>query len=192
MLISWLYNYLGSKEDVDKEDLVFGLGFVLVFGLVVGLVFGLPVDLVVDLGVGLAGGLVFGLVDIFNTSLEYFIVVLLAIFVISECLYWLDKHRWDHLDRWGNTLVKKTECILETGLVVVNVCNIVNHYRDIINFFGTQQETVRMVLSFVGYGTIIVLIIAGYVWFNSLRYKESGIEKVSDKKKEENKKTSKK
>ena len=144
MLLSWLYNKI---PDENKEEFAVGLAF------------------------GLAVGLAVGLAGIYNISFQYFIIVFLMIIVISEIFYWLDKHRWDDLGRWGNTIVKKCEALLETSLIVVNVCNLYNYGGDLLSWFGGKDDELNMLLSFVGWGTIIVLIIVGYVWFNSLKYK---------------------
>jgi len=148
-----------------------GLAGGLFFGLVAGLAGGLVAGLVAGLAGGLVAGLVSGFIEIIN-SMEQLIIIVILILFISEVLYWLDKHRWDDLGRWSNTFLKKGECLFETSLIVVNIRNVLFHYQDVIDFFSSQQETVHMVLSVVGYGTIIVLLIVGYIWLNSLKYKE--------------------
>jgi len=178
MLLSYIINRV--EDDDLAECLVFGLVFGLAVGLAGGLVVGLVGGLVVGLVVGLVGGLVVGLVvglagglaEIYNTSIEMFIIILLLVFVVSEILFWCDKYKYHGLGRWGNTLLKKGESFFESSVVIINVVNVFIHYDDMLVFFGSQQENIKLVLSFVGYGTIIVLLVLGVVWLNSLKYKE--------------------
>jgi len=157
MILSYLYNKI--HENV-KEKFVGGLAGGLVGGLVGGL------------AGGLAFGLAFGLVEMVNTAIEQIVIILIIIVVVSECLYWFDKHCWDGLGRWGNTLVKKGESLLESGLIIVNLCNVYNHGGEFVGFFSDKGDELNMVLSFVGYGTIVVLVVLGFVWFNSLKFKD--------------------
>ena len=190
MLIGYLF---GRVEDDDlRECLAFGLAgglaFGLAFGLVVGLagglavglagglagglVGGLAVGLAFGLVVGLAFGLVVGLAEIYTVSIETFIIIIILILVVSEILFWFDKHKYSDIGRWGNTFLKKGESLFESSAVIVNIVNVFNHYQDVIVFFGEQQDAIKQVLSFVGYGTIIVLFMLGFIWFNSLKYRE--------------------
>ena len=146
MLIGKLLNRI--KDEDLKECLAVGLAGGLAVGLAGGLVFGLAGGL----AVGLAGGLVFGLAEIYQFSIESFIIVLIFILIISEVLFWLDKHRWDDIGRWGNTILKKGESLFESSVVIINSINVFNHYDDILIFFNEQQETVKSVLYCIGWG----------------------------------------
>ena len=162
MLLSYLLNRV---EDEDfKEDLVGGLVGGLAVGLAVSLVF----------------GLVFGLAEIYNSSIELFIFLLIMILVVSEILFWCDKHKYEDMNRWDNALLKKGESLFESSIVIVNVVYLLNHYQDIFVFFGKQQDNIKTVLGFVGIGTVVVLLVLGWLWLNSLKYREKK-EKEKDK-----------
>jgi len=143
----------------------------------------LAVVLVDGLAFGLVVGLVFGLVEIYSISVELFVIVGIIILVVSEVLFWFDKHKFDYMGRWENTLLKKGESLFESGIIVVNCVNVFNHYQDILGFFGSQQSNIKLVLSWVGYGTIIVLFVVGFLWLNSLKYREKQEDKKNVKRK---------
>jgi len=156
--------------------LAFGLAVGLVFSLAVGLVFslaaGLTLGLTFSLAAGLAFGLAVGLIDIITSSFEHSIILLFIILIISEILYWVDKNKLNNdMGRWIFTLIKKGEALLETSIILVNSYLLVKYSGRLISFISSQGETIHMILQVIGYGTVIVLIIVGYVWFNSLKYK---------------------
>ena len=168
MILTYIYNKIIEE---NKEDFAIGLAFGLAFGLAIGLT------------AGLAAGLAAGLIDIIiNSSFQEALFVLIIILVISEILYWLDKHKIEDFGRWENTLLKKAESLIETSLVVVNIRNVIVYFDDFIDFISTQGETINLILSIVGYGTIVVLMIVGYIWINSLKFKEKKQDKPKPKK----------
>jgi hypothetical protein len=194
MIISHILNKCKDKEYYEDVavglavGLAVGIAVVIAFGLAVGLAFGLAFGLVFVIAVviafviavglafglafGLAVGLASGIIDLASCTMQEILLVLIAIIAISEILYWLDKHKIGDIGRWGNTLIKKGEAIFETSCVILISRLVIVRYKDMLNFLSEQQEGIQTALSIIGYGTFVVLLIAGYIWINSLKYKE--------------------
>ena len=146
MIIRYFYNKTPKRK---REDFAFGLAGGFMFGL----------------AFGLAGG--------FLNNNPYLAIIGIAILALSEIFFWLEKDRPRKREsKIHFTIKRKAENLFESALIIVNLFNIEyvvrNYGKSISEFFGAWWYPV---LSFMGWGTLIIGIIAGFVYLNSLKYR---------------------
>lgn len=166
MLLNYIYNRIENSE--TRENFVAGIAFGIAAGVAAGVVAGIVTGVVA----GVVAGITFGIVKLISFDFNHLLFVLLLVLLVSELLYWLDRNRYVGLGRWSQTLVKKCESFFESSAVIVNGAYVVLNWDGIVGWFGSQGNTIHTVLCFVGYGTGVVLFIIGFVYLNSLKYRE--------------------
>ena len=144
-----------------------------------GLVFGLDVGLAVGLDVGLAIGLVFGLVfglekiiTLGILTIPQAIGLVILILIISEILFFFDKSKPSDKKILWFTVKRKGEAIIETLLVVINALNIILNWKAIESYLGGAFPVIIQIVGYLGLALGICVVIYGYFWLNSLRYRK--------------------
>jgi len=150
-----------------------GLAFGLVAGLAFGLVAGLAVGLVAGLAFGLVAGLAASLANLFQSDFYVNLLLLIIIIILSELLFLLDKSKPDKkINRLWFTLIHKGEAFFESCLIVINIVAVLSVDWSVVSaFLSNQIPILQQTLYCVGWGTLIVILVAGFIYLNSLRYK---------------------
>ena len=148
----------------------------LVTGLVTGLAFGLVTGLVTGLVIGVAFGLAFGLVNIVTNAIlpwPYSLFFILFVLMISELLFFMDSRKpnkgENHLTF---TLLAKGESLIESLVLIVNTMNVILERNAIITFLQGISPAIMQGIYYLGLLVVVCIGIYGYIWLNSLRYKE--------------------
>lgn len=153
----------------------FGLAAGVAIGLFFGLFFGLVAGLTIGLAFGLAFGLVAGLADIITKGLlpfPYSVFFILLVLAAAEVWFYFDKSKPDRNDNvMLFTLWKKGESILEVLIVLVNAMNVIRFAPQIISALKGAYPMIMQWIGYLGVIMIALSIIYGYIYLNSLRYR---------------------
>jgi MFS family permease len=152
MIISKIYNSLTENQ---KEDVAWGLAW----GLAGGLTW------------GLAWGLAWGLVTGVFSPLWLFIP---AIIIFAEILFYFDRSR---LSKKKNifefTLERKAEALFESLLIITNIIYVwvLLQKVDFYKILMENCQLISIILFYLGIILVGIIILASWVWLNSLKYK---------------------
>jgi hypothetical protein len=179
-MVDFVENFFAWVDKGLKEDdpVVVGLVGGLVGGLVVGLVVGLVGGLVGGLVSGLVGGLVYGLVRVILTPFIEPLVIILSILLIMEFYFWfISKAKPKAKENVYAFVVKqKIKFGLVATYLVYQAQGIVYLFWKAVNWFGLNQKFLQelwnSLIVWIGIGGLIIIIVAIFVWFNSLKYRK--------------------
>lgn len=154
----------------------------LVFGLVVGVVSVLVFESVGGLGLGgicwLATGLGILIATIATGTILaaplFYVLIGALIVALAEAFFWLDrKEPSKKSNKTWFTIKRKFLHLGESSFIVLLTLGGVHLVRRAVPMLGDFVSTYgTAILNFVGWGTLIVLIVAGYIKLNSLKYRK--------------------